>query len=41
MTGYVARPLEHGPDQKPQGIDDGEFDVTATDFLDLADKLIT
>jgi 2-haloacid dehalogenase len=41
MTGYVARPTEHGPNQPPQGIDDGEFDVTATDFLDLADKLIT
>ena len=39
MTAYVARPLEHGPDQEPHRIDDGEFDVTATDFLDLADQL--
>jgi 2-haloacid dehalogenase len=39
MTGYVTRPLEHGPTQRVHGIDDGEFDVTATDFLDLADKL--
>jgi 2-haloacid dehalogenase len=39
MTGYVARPLEHGPNQPPHRIDDGEFDVTATDFHDLANKL--
>ncbi len=38
-TAFVARPLEFGPTQRPHGIDDGEFDVTATDFLDLADKL--
>jgi 2-haloacid dehalogenase len=39
MTGYVARPLEHGPSGRPHSIDDGEFDVTATDFLNLADQL--
>ena len=39
MTGYVARPLEYGPTQPPHRIDDGEFDVTATDFLNLADQL--
>ena len=39
MTAYVARPLEHGPGQKPHSVEDGEFDVTATDFLDLADQL--
>ena len=39
MTGYVARPSEHGPGHPPHRIDDGEFDVTATDFLDLADRL--
>ena len=39
MTGYVARPLEYGPDARPHSIDDGEFDVTATDFLNLADQL--
>jgi 2-haloacid dehalogenase len=39
MTAYVARPLEHGPGREPHPIDDGEFDVTASDFLDLAEKL--
>ena len=39
MTGYVARPLEYGPDQRPHRVDDDEFDVTATDFIDLAEQL--
>jgi 2-haloacid dehalogenase len=39
MTGYVARPLEYGPGCGPHRIDDGEFDVVATDFVDLADRL--
>jgi 2-haloacid dehalogenase len=39
MTGYVARPLEHGPAHRPHPTDAGEFDVTAADILDLADKL--
>jgi 2-haloacid dehalogenase len=39
MTGYVARPLEYGPNQRPHRFDDDEFDVTATDFLDLAAQL--
>jgi 2-haloacid dehalogenase len=38
-TAYVARPLEHGPGHRPHTTDEAEFDVTATDFLDLADKL--
>ncbi|MGV0791208.1 haloacid dehalogenase type II [Mycolicibacterium sp. XJ1819] len=38
-TAYVERPLERGPRRPPPPVDDGEFDVTATDFLDLADKL--
>jgi len=38
-TAYVVRPLEYGPNQRPHRMDDGEFDVTATDFLDLADQL--
>ncbi len=38
-TAYVARPLEYGPNQRPANLDDGEFDYTATDFLDLADTL--
>ena len=41
MTAYVARPLEHGAGQQPHSIDDGEFDFTATDILDLADQLGT
>lgn len=39
MTAYVARPLEFGPTQPPHRVEDGEFDVTATDFLDLAERL--
>ncbi len=39
MAAYVARPLEYGPNQRPHRITDGEFDFTATDFLDLADQL--
>lgn len=39
MTAYVARPLEYGPHQRSHSFDDGEFDFTATDFLDLADQL--
>jgi 2-haloacid dehalogenase len=38
-TAYVVRPLEYGPNQRPHRMDDDEFDVTATDFLDLADRL--
>ena len=36
---YVTRPLEYGPNQREHGITDGEFDFTATNFLDLADQL--
>jgi 2-haloacid dehalogenase len=39
MTGYVARPLERGPGHRPPAVEDGEFDVVAGDFLELADKL--
>lgn len=39
MTAYVDRPLEYGPTHPPHRIEDSEFDVTATDFLDLADQL--
>ena len=39
MTAYVARPLERGPNHRPPRVDDGEFDVTADDFLDLAARL--
>ncbi|SBS78992.1 Haloacid dehalogenase, type II [uncultured Mycobacterium sp.] len=38
-TAYVDRPLEYGPGRKRAMIEPDEFDVTATDLLDLADKL--
>jgi 2-haloacid dehalogenase len=38
-SAYVDRPLEHGPGREPHGPEPGEFDFSATDFLDLADKL--
>lgn len=37
-TGYVPRPLEHGPGRTAPPADPS-FDVVATDFLDLAAKL--
>ncbi|KUH85711.1 MULTISPECIES: haloacid dehalogenase type II [unclassified Mycobacterium] len=40
MTAWVDRPLEYGAGRRrPSKIGDGEFDVMATDFLDLATKL--
>ncbi|KUH96193.1 haloacid dehalogenase type II [Mycobacterium sp. IS-1556] len=40
MTAWVDRPLEYGAGRRrPSRIGDGEFDVMATDFLDLATKL--
>ncbi|MGV0774200.1 haloacid dehalogenase type II [Mycolicibacterium elephantis] len=39
LTAYVPRPLERGPRRPPHRVEDAEFDLTATDFLDLADKL--
>jgi 2-haloacid dehalogenase len=39
MTAYVARPLEHGTGRRPPSIEDDEFDVTADDFVDLAERL--
>lgn len=38
-TAYVARPREHGPHGELHVVEPGEFDVVATDFLDLADQL--
>ena len=38
-TAFVSRPKEYGPNQRPPRMEDGEFDVTATDFPDLADRL--
>jgi 2-haloacid dehalogenase len=40
-TAWVIRPLEHGPNQVIDTAPDPSFDVTATDFLDLAAKLGT
>jgi 2-haloacid dehalogenase len=40
LTGYVPRPLEYGPHRRPHPFDDGEFDVTATDFVDLFERLV-
>ena len=37
-TAYVPRPLEYGP-QSTLAPHDGRFDITATDFLDLARQL--
>lgn len=40
LTAYVDRPLEYGPGRRrPSKISDGEFDIMATDFGDLADQL--
>ena len=38
-TGFVPRPLEHGPGRPVDATPDPSFDVVAMDFLDLADKL--
>jgi 2-haloacid dehalogenase len=37
-TAFVPRPREHG-DRNPDATTDTDFDVIATDFIDLADKL--
>ena len=38
-TTFVPRPLEYGPDRKPDLTPDSSFDMAATDFNDLAKKL--
>ena len=38
-TAYVIRPLERGPGRPVNSNPDGEFDYTASDFLDLAVQL--
>jgi 2-haloacid dehalogenase len=38
-TGFVARPLEYGPNGKPDLKPDGSVDVSASDFTDLARQL--
>ncbi len=39
-TAFVPRPLESGPDRKPDVAADPSFDVNARDFLDLSAKLV-
>lgn len=38
-TAFVSRPDEYGPDRPPKKPEAGEFDVSARDFVDLADQL--
>ena len=38
-TAFVPRPAEHGPGQTTDLEPEGDWDVVARDFLDLADKL--
>ena len=38
-TAFVPRPLEHGPGGKQQNAAGMKFDVTARDFVELAEKL--
>ena len=39
MTAYVPRPLEHGPGGPLEPWTEGEFDLVAADFVDLARRL--
>jgi 2-haloacid dehalogenase len=38
-TGFITRPTEHGPGQTSDLIAEADWEVIATDFLDMADKL--
>ena len=38
-TAYVIRPTQYGPAQKSDLAPEGEWDVVANDFVDLAEKL--
>ncbi len=38
-TAYIPRPMEHRPNPSPEPVPPPEFDVTATDFVDLAAKM--
>lgn len=38
-TAYVARPLEYGADRPPHDVASDDFDIVATDFVDLAEQL--
>jgi 2-haloacid dehalogenase len=39
QTAFVPRPTEYGPDQTSDLAPEHEFDLIATDFIDLADQL--
>jgi 2-haloacid dehalogenase len=39
QTAFVPRPTEHGPGQTSDLTPEREFDVVATDFIDLANRL--
>jgi len=39
QTAFIPRPTEHGPDQMSDLIPEQEFDLVATDFIDLANQL--
>ena len=39
QTGFIPRPMEHGPDRTPDPTPDPSFNVVATDFMDLATKM--
>ena len=38
-TAYIPRPMEHGPHPSPEPVPAPEFDVTASDFVDLAARM--
>lgn len=38
-TAYVPRPLEHGPAGLAEPVREHEFDLVASDFIDLAERL--
>ena len=38
-TAFVPRPAEHGPGQTTDLEPEGDWDIVAHDFLDLAEKL--
>lgn len=38
-SAFVPRPMEFGPDNRPDPTPDPSFDVVAKDFVDLADRL--
>lgn len=39
-TAYISRPLDYGPSNKPAPPQPGEYDLHASDLIDLAGKLI-